>query len=152
MKKKLFLLITIFLLNIAAWAQQDRVIVIYLLDTTKSQVQMDSHPVITFDDENVIIKSEGATMQYPSKDVLKITYEVQNPSFVKDLSFKQDGNFIVFDNIVQESDIRIYTIEGKAIQHSIVNIDGRCAVPISSLSKGIYVLKVNNKGIKIYKK
>ena len=153
MKKRLFLLIISICMNIATWAQQDRTIVIWLLDGTQTRVQMDSHPLITFDDGDIVnIMSKGITMDYPSKNILKITYESQIPISIKDFTFKQDREYIFFDNNIQESNIHLYTIDGKSIPHRIVNYNGRSVLPFSSLSKGIYVLKVNNKGIKIHKK
>lgn len=153
MNKKLFLFIISICMNSAIWAQQDRTIVIWLLDGTQTRIQMDSRPLITFGDGDIVnIMSKGITMDYPSKDILKITYESQIATSIKNISFKQDGEYIIFDKNIQESDIHLYTIDGKSIPHSIGKDNKRSLLQLSSLAKGIYVLKINNKGIKIYKK
>ena len=124
---------------------------------TKTAIQLYTRPLISFDDNFVIISSPVLQFRFNSKDVIRFTYSGgQLPDKIKEVdnknAFTQKGEFIFFDSKVKSTDIKIYSEDGKSLPLK-VNVDGnRPSLSLSTLQPGVYLLSINGNTTKILKR
>lgn len=98
---------------------------------------------------------EGTTLQMlPSTNQVKVSTEMDNQAFtlsdVKSIAYEyHDLNTLGIDVISMDTlaDIEVYTIDGRRVAAERVSLGNA----LRGLSKGVYVIKVNGRTLKIAK-
>ena len=98
---------------------------------------------------------EGTTLQMlPSTNQVKVSTEMDNQAFtlsdVKSIAYEyHDLNTLGIDVISMDTlaDIEIYTLDGRKVAAERVSL----GAALRGLSKGVYVIKVNGRTLKIAK-
>lgn len=117
-----------------------------LYGSTSAMYVLDSKPVITYSDNNIIIKNQSFEDTYSFSEVKSFTF-VENPA---------SGIEKIMDNITFEFRNNIFTCESHYIR--VFNLsghvvsEGNSSVSLEALADGLYIISVGNRTIKVIKK
>ena len=157
MKKKLLMLVVLLGCSLYAFAGNSTTLTIHFKNGTTTDIMLYTRPQVFFEGEQIVIKSPVATLSYPSNEVVRFTYMkdgipvgISSPD--NDGAFKQSNNQIIFNKGVKIENIQLFSEDGKCLTPVISNANGRCAMSLSSLPAGVYILNVNGQTSKILKK
>lgn len=111
---------------------------------------LENKPIITFSDNELIIKTNSTETSYQLGDVSKY-YFVDDETNLNPLN--EDFHFKYFDNVIEVSGchfIQIISISGELKYSS--EVFGATNISLNDYMNGIYVIKTDLKTIKILKK
>ena len=168
MKRKVLLgFVTLFVfLLIAVSALAETISVHYLLlrqaDGTAVKFALTDYPVLTFEDGDLVVSCNGERISFGVQDLT--THEIiieqvdKTPTAIDRVvssegvspSYPQIGfGQASFSGLKEGQQIRVYTVDGKIVSTVKVAADGKAAVDLRSLPKGVYILRAPNKSYKI---
>jgi len=127
-------------------------------DGTQKISSINSVGKLTVSDQNLVIKlTDGTASTYLLTAIQKIIFdnstEVNNIANQKELLLYPNPatDFILLKNAVEgQSNITIYSMDGALLASTNI-YDPNQQIDISSLPKGLYILKVNNQVLKFSK-
>lgn len=136
--------------------EQRHVVKVLLKDGNTLSFEFDEEPTFKLG-ASVIIKTNSYEVvgEYAYGQILKIFPDEHSSSDIKDVrttTFTLANNKLYVDNISSESHVYVYSIDGKSVSAEIEKTDNNLTVDLSSLSKGAYIVKINNLSYKILKK
>lgn len=136
-----------------------KVFAVNLTDGTTIRYIIAENPRLTFDEENVYVQSDVAEAVYARSEIQTFTFE--DYSVPSSLDDAEDQNEIVFRYVarnlievtgdIQGASVRVYAMSGQVLQNfvaqgSLVQID------LTDLAAGIYIININSRTLKVYKK
>ncbi len=155
--KRLLLLFFCFCMSCMAWAI-DYQLVIDFTDGTEVTFALSRQPVLSFADQNLCVSVEGESSQFELADVANFHFKedpsaIRSPHTDNDLRIVWQGeDVIVIPLAASDTQIRLYGLDG-TYYPSRVNVDeDRQVVSLSGLPKGIYLLYINHRTLKINRK
>jgi hypothetical protein len=155
MRKTLLTLILLIGMGIDSFAQDKAILVLWLADGTKTDIEVSQQPQIKFENDKVIITSSVLNMEYNADEILRFTYKGEGTAISpihKDAGVSQEDGRLVFHGITSANQVSIYSTNGMRIPVSIVTADGHYSLSLSSIPSGVYILKVNGKTSKFTKR
>lgn len=153
--KKMFLSAIGCLLLGAATAMAGNVLVVHLMSGETYNYVLSEEPVITFSGEKIIINTTNTEHQFSMEAVKFFNYELQNTTAIGEVTtdgMRILGDRIVFSGLPANSPIYLYDTGGQLYLKTAADADGNAVVELSSISKGVYIVKANNISTKITKK
>ena len=153
-------LLTILLLSfcISAIAEDEKThLVVWAKDGTKVAYALNEKPKVTFTETDLIISTKGVEVNYALDNMDRFTYETDNSTAIRNLktdevSFKQDGESLLFLNLGANSTIFLHTLNGTSVFSKTVSMAGEYSFPLSNLNAGVYLVTVNGLTYKILKR
>lgn len=115
-------------------------------------------PKVTFTAAELLIETEGNTVYYPLSDMARFTFEnVMPPTGITDITtnetvFKFTGDLLVFPSLPENSEVKIYSIDGMLVYNTRTGQTGEYSFAMSGLAAGTYVVSVNGTTYKILKR
>ena len=134
-------------------------LILHFTDKTQVNPTLSSISKITFTSDNLEMKyNDGTTSSYLISAIKKITFNAL--SGIKEVDVQENlislypnpsKDFIFLKNVtIDETIVSIFRLDGACIMSvQISNIDQ--GIDVSSLSKGVYVLKIGGKALKFTK-
>ena len=150
--KRTLLLLFIFGTVVAAKAADDKSLFIKFYDGSKMEFVMSANPEISWANDVMTVTSNGTTSTYDLWKVSEFTFgestDIHN--LVVDKEVKFSGNQI----IVPEGNtrVRIFSVDGKDVSIVPIKVSGHTIIDLNSLTKGVYIVNVNGKSVKVSKK
>jgi len=157
MKTKL-LTILLSLVCLSATADKPKTqLVVWAKDGTKVAYALAEKPKITFTETDLVITTNGIEVNYALERMARFTYEDGEETAIRDLktgevSFKQDGESLLFPNLKANSTISVLSLNGMLVFQKTVHRNGEYALPLSNLNAGVYLVNVNGLTYKIIKR
>ena len=158
--KKLLIIFMIFLLSASVYAQEKKVLGIYMTDGTMVCFLLNEKPVLTFVDDavKVVSTSEEALIKRSLVDHFEFLAEV--PTDINDVkensgvgeNVELDGDAIRVSGLPQGCKVQVYSVNGQAQITAVAGEDGNVTLHLGSLSKGIYLVNYNKTTIKFIKR
>ena len=155
--RSLLLLFVLLGMWIYSYADDTTTLTIHFKNGTTTNIKLYTRPIISFEGEQIVLKSPVANISYPSSEVVRFTYMkngvpvgINTPN--NDGAYIQSNDQIVFDKGLKVENIQLFSEDGKCLTPVISNANGRCAMSLSSLPAGVYILNVNGQTSKILKK
>lgn len=125
---------------------QEKALRVELTDGKAEYFRLADKPVLTFEGENVKIASPALTSDYPRADVFSMTFVDASAGISAPAQgvtvYSYDGSTFSCPG----NDITVYDLQGVRLA------DAAGSVNVSNFPAGIYVIRTNNKSIKITKK
>ena len=135
----------------------DEYLVIYMEDQSKSVFLLDEYPVITFEDDSVVVNCQETqiTIAYAAiSDVCFVT-EDGTPTAIDDIISDNPRHPDIksgeayFTDLEPGSRIRIHDMQGNTVATISVGADGKAVVNLRAMPKGVYILATKNYCYKI---
>lgn len=148
--KKIALSLWVVLCCMTANAANDKSLFVTFNDGQKVEFALSTTPEVTFGNDQMTIKTTQTTASYDLGKVTTFTYgstttginQVENNN-----KFAMEGNRIIIDGT--NNKISAYSLDGKAVNLSPITTGDKTTVNIDELPHGVYIIKINNKSIKI---
>lgn len=152
------LLFTLFAAILSAPMLSQTTLTIHQKNGQQFSFGFDDQPVITYTDNELVLKTTNTEVQYPLESLLKITFN-DSETAVKPVlkegkipALELDSYSVYISGAKAGVEVTVYGADGKSVNSSKTNQDGSVSFSISDLPDGVYVIKSENNSIKVLKK
>lgn len=130
---------------------EDKSLIITFNDNTTQTFVLSTLPQITMANNKMTILAGATTAEY---DLYKIkTFIFSGTTNIRNIEdnseIKKEGNKIIIEGT--NANVRIFSIDGKSTTIKTTNTSNSTVIDISSLNSGVYIIKANDKTVKISK-
>ncbi len=131
--------------------------IVLMKDGSTQTYRLTDRPVITIQDRQLHIQSEVGDVLIPVDNIIRYTFERYDLTGVMDLreeepEMKYRNSELVVTGLKVGTNVDIYDLSGKLVRHLESRRNGSYRLSLSDLSKGVYVVKVNQTTLKILKR
>lgn len=154
--KRLLSIIIIAFLAIPIFAQNT--LTIHQKDGQQFSYGFEEKPVVTFTDNDLIIKSSKTEVQYEMAKVAKFTFDDVEDAVIgikandTKSSLSLDEYTVCISGAKADVEVRLIASDGKQIQTYKTNQDGSISFSIAELPEGTYIISTESLTVKILKK
>lgn len=146
--KKIALSLLIALSCISAKAADGKSLFVSFNDSSKIEFALSTLPEVTFGNDKMTVKSTATTASYELWKVSTFTYGTTTGiKQVENNKFAFEGDRIIVDGT--NNKVSAFALDGKAIKLSPITAGDKTIINLSELTHGIYIIKINNKSIKV---
>ena len=149
MRKLLLSLLAVFCSMIAK--AEEKSLIITFSDNTTQTFVLSTLPQITMANNKMTILAGATTAEYDLYKIKTFTFSgTTSIGNIEDNSdIKTEGNKIIIEGT--NANVRIFSIDGKSTTIKTTNTSNSTVIDISSLNSGVYIIKANDKTVKISK-
>lgn len=146
--KKIALSLLVALSCISAKAADGKSLFVSFNDGNKIEFALSTLPEVTFGNDKMTVKSTATTASYELWKVSTFTYGTTTGiKQVENNKFAFEGDRIIVDGT--NNKVSAFALDGKAIKLSPITAGDKTIINLSELTHGIYIIKINNKSIKV---
>ncbi len=147
--KKIALSLLIALSCISAKATDDKSLFVSFNDGSKIEFALSTLPEVTFGNDKMTVKSTATTASYELWKVSTFTYGTTTgiKQVETNNKFAFEGDRIIVDGT--NNKISTFALDGKAIKLSPTTAEGKTIINLNALTHDVYIIKINNKSIKV---
>ncbi|EFB36835.1 hypothetical protein [Segatella copri] len=147
--KKIALSLLIALSSISAKATDGKSLFVSFNDGSKIEFALSTLPEVTFGNDKMTVKSTATTACYELWKVSTFTYGTTTgiKQVETNNKFAFEGDRIIVDGT--NNKINAFALDGKAIKLSPTTAEGKTIINLNALTHGVYIIKINNKSIKV---
>lgn len=147
--KKIALSLLIALSCISAKATEDKSLFVSFNDGSKIEFALSTLPEVTFGNDKMTVKSTATTASYELWKVSTFTYGTTTgiKQVETNNKFAFEGDRIIVDGT--NNKISTFALDGKAIKLSPTTAEGKTIINLNALTHDVYIIKINNKSIKV---
>lgn len=139
--------------------KSSKTLVVLTKDGAKTEFLLGDNPKVLFEGKNLRITSTKADVTYALADILRFTYVNTNPTGINELAEMddptevsyQDGT-LVLSQLKEGAVVGVYALDGKLVQQLRAGHRGTYRLNLSSLPKGVYIVKADTITYKIMKR
>ena len=130
---------------------EEKSLIITFNDNTTQTFVLSTLPQITMANNKMTILAGATTAEYDLYKIKTFTFSgTTSIGNIEDNSdIKTEGNRIIIE--VTNANVRIFSIDGKPATIKTINTSNSTVIDISSLNSGVYIIKANDKTVKISK-
>ena len=158
--RKILLTFLLFCFSAFMFAQEKKVLGVYMNDGTSVCFYLSEQPLVTFIDDAVKIVSDTEEALIKRSLVDRFEFLAEMPTGIGQIeedgavceSFELDGNAIRVNGLVPGSKVQIYSVNGQLLMDTVATADGCATLQIGSLLQGIYLIDYNETTIKFIKR
>ena len=155
MKRKILSVVGCLLLGVAT-AMASNVLVIHLTSgVTERFILLNEEPTINFSGNNNVVTTATTEHTYPMEAVNYFNYETSDATAIEGVTsngMSMQGDRIAFSGLPAGSAVFLYGAGGQLYMKTEADADGNAAIDLTSLMRGVYIVKANNVTTKITKK
>lgn len=131
---------------------EDKSLIITFSDNTTQTFVLSALPQITMANNKMTISAGSTTAEY---DLYKIkTFTFSGTTGIENIennsSIIAEGDKIIIEGT--NANVRIFSVDGKTATLKTTSLSNSTIIDISSLGRGVYIIKANDKTLKISKK
>ena len=131
---------------------EDKSLIITFSDNTTQTFVLSALPQITMANNKMTISAGSTTAEY---DLYKIkTFTFSGTTGIENIenntSIIAEGDKIIIEGA--NANVKIFSVDGKTATLKTTSLSNSTIIDISSLGKGVYIIKANDKTLKISKK
>ena len=147
--KKIALSLLIALNCISAKAADGKSLFVSFNDGSRIEFALSTLPEVTFGNDKMTVTSTATTASYELWKVSTFTYGTTTgiKQVETNNKFAFEGDRIIVDGT--NNKVSAFALDGKAIKLSPITAGDKTIINISVLTNGIYIIKINNKSIKV---
>lgn len=140
-------------MSFVSYAEGYAGILVTMVDGSTATISFDENPVIKLQPEKLIVQTDVATTEFDRSAVARFNYvtDLSGVDAIKygDFEVKDNGASLHFSNLPADSDIKLYSTEGKLLKSATAT--GSYHIGIADLPAGVYIVNVNGVSTKIAK-
>lgn len=155
--KQIILSLVLLFASLYAQASENRVDALLLhCKSGNVTIMLEEQPVVTFVDNELVVKTHMNVVRYPASDVLKFTYVNASSTHLKTLENENvqvamDDNFICVSNLSPREKVLIYAVDGKLLASLMTDSYGNVRMKIPTKTNSVYLVKTLSLTFKIGK-
>ncbi len=110
---------------------------------------MSTLPEVTFGNDKMTVTSTATTASYELWKVSTFTYGTTTgiQQIEANSKFAFEGDHIIVDGT--HNQVSAFALDGKAVSLSPILAGDKTIIPLDELTHGVYIIKINNKSIKV---
>lgn len=143
------------------FAQEKKVLAVYLKDDTSVYFLLSEEPVVSFIDDSVQIISDTNEATIKRSFVNEFKFLDELPAKIENIPetdehstnehYELTGNAIVIEGLLPGHIVRLLSLDGKVIKSKAADDNGNVTISFESLSPNIYIITFNKTAIKFIK-
>ena len=149
MKKIILLLSLIFSLPMYA----DHYLVIELNNSNKHNYSLEDKPVISFNNDRLIIETDKIEFDYLIDDIAKYYFSKASETDIENIKYDVNNihftytnpDFLLIEGVTGNENVQVYEINGKTCPVDVLKSDNCIKVQLNTLPNGLYIINVDNK-------
>ena len=129
---------------------------VIMTDGSQATFYLDQKPQVLFQGGYLVIKTKTSDSWFYMSGIQRFTYDLyeedEDGINVPDgdpSGFNYKDGVILMSKLKKNAAVGIYTPDGKKLRQCAVNNDGTCRLSLSTLPKGVYLIKAGNVTYKI---
>lgn len=132
-------------------------LVLWHTNGSQTAIGLYKEPRLTFNAKSLIIHSPVLEMTFLKSEILKYTFEnKENGTAVEmmrgnRLEFQITSSSIIVKGTMKNVPVFLYDMSGKAVPVTVYHEGEGFQIPLSFITKGVYVLSVDNQSFKFSK-
>lgn len=134
-------------------------LVVWKTDGTKVYYELDDMPETTFEDGNLIIRTQNGLVEvsYPLTEILRYTYDGINKKGVSEARstgkalVKRTPNTVTLANLKEGANIQLFNSDGTLLKTITSNGTDNVTVSVAPYPNGVYLVKYESQTIKLIK-
>ena len=132
-------------------------LILLLKDGTTQTFELATQPVITVAGTELKILANNADVSIPLTDVVRYTFQKRSTTGIDEADSNREAidyndGVLTLSGLKAGTAVRLFTIDGKLIQTHTVLHDGTYRHSLSTLQKGVSIVKANHTSYKILKR
>lgn len=147
--KKIALSLLVALSCISAKAADGKSLFVSFNDGSRIEFALSTLPEVTFGNDKMTVTSTATTASYELWKVSTFTYGattgIKEVETNKEFAF--EGDRIIIDGT--RNQVSAFALDGKAVNLSPVIAGDKTIISLDGLTHGVYIIKINNKSIKV---
>lgn len=153
-KKTLALICILCCICIGIQAETKKSLVIQKSDGSLTSFMLSELPELTFDNRSIIISIGGQSTSFQIEDVVQYYFEEVSDNTIREIKQKYtiSNDVICIGDIIPQNQVRLVSVDGKIYPSHISITEGQTIISLASLPKGVYIIQIKNKQIKVIKK
>lgn len=147
--KKIALSLWVALCCMTAHAADGKSLFVSFNDGSRIEFALSTLPEVTFGNDKMTVKSTATTASYELWKVSTFTYGTTTgiKQVETNNKFAFEGDRIIVDGT--NNKVSAFALDGKAIKLSPITAGDKTIINLSELTHGVYIIKINNKSIKV---
>lgn len=148
MKSRIFLLLFTLSLALPSWAEGFNALQLVFTSGKQVTVMLDDQPLVTFDDEAVVITTAKRILKCTAGDLQKFTYLNIDMQSIVDvttdearIAFTDAG--ISASHLAPLSEVGVYSVDGRLLAKAQVDASGSASVSFAAQQGTVYVVKTS---------
>lgn len=152
------LLFTLFAAVLSVPMFSQNTLTIHQKDGQQFSFGFDDKPVITYTDNDLVLKTTKTEVQYPLESLLKLTFNDSETAVKPVLKDGKNPALVLDSYAVNISgakagvEVTVFSADGKSVNSYKASPDGNVSFSIADLTEGVYIIKSENLSIKVLKK
>ena len=154
MKKEFLSVVGLLLVGAATALASNTLVLHFGSGQTQRFVLLNEEPTISFNGDNVIVKTSSSEMAYAMTDVKFFNYETETTGIevTQTGGMKVDGDRIVYDGLPVGSKVQVFDVAGHLCGSATADEKGHAEVSIVKFSAGVYMVSAVGISTKFTKK
>ena len=146
--KKIALSLLVALSCISAKAADGKSLFVSFNDGSKIEFALSTLPEVTFGNDKMTVISTATTASYELWKVSTFTYGTTTgiKQVETNNKFALEGDRIIVDGT---NKVSAFALDGKNIKLSPITVGDKTIINLSELTNGVYIIKINNKSLKV---
>lgn len=151
--KFLFAIIIVAISKFVAYSDESKKLLqLYYTDGNITEVNLHTHPTITFDVNEIRIDNSDTSLSILYDDLLQLGYVLQGYSGIgtTDVSktcIRLNGNMLSYDFGAKRGEMTVYNLAGEIIRRRNFT-SGIGSISIAGLPQGVYIARANSSTFK----
>lgn len=147
--KKIALSLLVALSCISAKAADGKSLFVSFNDGSKIEFALSTLPEVTFGNDKMTVTTTATTASYELWKVSTFTYGTTTgiKQVETNNKFAFEGDRIIVDG--PHNKVSAFALDGKAVCLSPILAGDKTIIPLNELTHGVYIIKINNKSIKV---
>lgn len=147
--KKIALSLWVALCCMTAHAADGKSLFVSFNDGSRIEFALSTLPEVTFGNDKMTVTSTATTASYELWKVSTFTYGTTTgiKQVETNNKFAFEGDRIIVDGT--NNKVSAFALDGKAIKLSPITAGDKTIINLSELTHGIYIIKINNKSLKV---
>lgn len=120
-------------------------------------ILLEEQPKITFDRNDVVLTTHVSVVNFPSTEIVKLTYlDVKDAACIDNLTssgivFSLNNKVVNIQNLASQTKVSLYTVEGILIVSGKTDAKGSISLPIPKAAQTYMIVKTPSLTFKIRK-
>lgn len=147
--KKIALSLWVALCCMTAHAADGKSLFVSFNDGSRIEFALSTLPEVTFGNDKMTVTSTATTASYELWKVSTFTYGTTTgiKQVETNNKFAFEGDRIIVDGT--NNKVSAFALDGKNIKLSPITVGDKTIINLSELTHGVYIIKINNKSIKV---
>ena len=153
--KRLFIILFTMVLSVPSFSQNT--LTIHQKDGQQFSFGFEDKPVITYTDNDLVLKTTKTEVQYPLSSLAKFTFTDLEDAVIsikddKAAQMELDNYVVSITGAKSGVTVSVVGSDGKTLNSYKTDTDGSVTFSIAELPEGVYIIKSENLTCKILKK